>query len=683
MNYRGNDIDLRSPPPTSAGRWSHAVADGGGPFYVDDVVLACCNHAYDLALAQRSPEVRLEHLLNAMTRTDAASGVMEQSGINVPALRHETAGLIAFEGTQATSGARTAPRRSADIEDALRRASAYAYPRRSPVMIADLLNALLEMNRELSGVAMLKRHASGWSQYPNAEAIRGEPLPPLSGAYVPDPRYAGLRGDEQPRDWVRAAAPTGYYAAPTPQYYAPEPQRAAPQPSYYLPEPGPAAPANNLADAVQNNRLDQMERTIRELSSELSNERKAFSQLVGELQRDVVSQNDTTNRFRGGLDDRLASLEQTLMAARTDGGPAAERLSNLERSVDAKFADLARGWTALGERLQSLEQVIVAGREIALPANMLAKLQSVDDVARSIGTMTDLLANLEEHVTSGAARTTVDLAPVIDRLAALERTIGNRPQPQPVDLTSVHERLAALDRKLEDGATAQRHQIGQLASTLTAEVKAVSSTLAGQSGTGDRIQALVNDRLQGMTTALERQRAEITTAVAAPLRERMTEITVLADKMAVIEKSLQGFGHRTVELHAAQGQDLVEVHDALVKLNTNQQTLAVSLDQWRLDNSTELGALSARVDQIDRAGQRPVQMLETLQASVQGLHKASMKRDEQRSRFRTWLMGTDDWYGASWEHGGAAQTGHKPIPSSVAAGTMNGRTNGQPPGRSG
>jgi hypothetical protein len=119
--------------------------------------------------------------------------------------------------------------------------------------------------------------------------------------------------------------------------------------------------------------------------------------------------------------------------------------------------------------------------------------------------------------------------------------------------------------------------------------------------------------------------------------------------MGVLDKALNGFGQRSVELHAAQGQDLVEVHDALVKLNANQQTLAGSMDQWRLDNSNELGGLTARMEQIERAGQRPVQLLETLQANVQGLQRAHMKRDEQRSRFRTWLMGTDDWYSASWE----------------------------------
>ena len=48
-----------------------------GPIWVDDVVLACSNHAFDVALAHRSSEVRLEHLLHALTRIDMAADVLE------------------------------------------------------------------------------------------------------------------------------------------------------------------------------------------------------------------------------------------------------------------------------------------------------------------------------------------------------------------------------------------------------------------------------------------------------------------------------------------------------------------------------------------------------------------------------------------------------------------------------
>ena len=83
MAYRGEDLDLRTPqtwggaPADLAASGDLSVAPNGqrsgyrpGPMLVDETVLACCNHAYDIAVAHRAAEVRIEHLLNAMTRID-------------------------------------------------------------------------------------------------------------------------------------------------------------------------------------------------------------------------------------------------------------------------------------------------------------------------------------------------------------------------------------------------------------------------------------------------------------------------------------------------------------------------------------------------------------------------------------------------------------------------------------
>ena len=72
-------------------------------------------------------------------------------------------------------------------------------------------------------------------------------------------------------------------------------------------------------------------------------------------------------------------------------------------------------------------------------------------------------------------------------------------------------------------------------------------------------------------------------------------------------------GHRTIECassariaaeietaaakHQAYAQDLTEVHDALMKLNQNQHTLAGSIDQWRSDAAGDLSVISNRLDQ--------------------------------------------------------------------------------------
>ena len=70
---------------------------GAGPIAVDDTVLACCNCAYDVARFHASEDVRLEHLLHALTRVGAAVDVLAELGIRVDTLRRETAVAIAAE----------------------------------------------------------------------------------------------------------------------------------------------------------------------------------------------------------------------------------------------------------------------------------------------------------------------------------------------------------------------------------------------------------------------------------------------------------------------------------------------------------------------------------------------------------------------------------------------------------
>jgi len=162
---------------------------------------------------------------------------------------------------------------------------------------------------------------------------------------------------------------------------------------------------------------------------------------------------------------------------------------------------------------------------------------------------------------------------------------------------------------------------------------------------GGEIKAVVGERAGQVSRLVEAQRVEGSQVVAA-----------MGERISALEKVLQGFGQRTLDLHAAHGADLVELHNALVKLNGNQQTLAASMDQWRLDNGNELSALLMRLDGVERANAKPLQILESLQSNVQSLQRFTARREEQRSRFKHWLMGTDDWYGASWEHGNGGMT---------------------------
>src|ERR671924_1309421 len=137
MGYKGEDLDLRTPQLWSASgrdaiepvsRERPEASNSGGPrsdspsavgtepIWVDETVMSCCNQAYDLAAAHRAAEVRLEHLLHAMTLVEGAARVLEVHGIQVTALRRESGATIVTEAPVGSSSDRPAPERSREIE---------------------------------------------------------------------------------------------------------------------------------------------------------------------------------------------------------------------------------------------------------------------------------------------------------------------------------------------------------------------------------------------------------------------------------------------------------------------------------------------------------------------------------------------------------------------------------------
>ena len=141
MAYKGSDLDLRT--PYGHGATEEAGPQMGwplfpelgrdGPIPVDATVLACCNAAYDAAVFHGTRDVRVEHLLYALTRVDAARDVLEQHGVRTAQLRRDAAGAIADEVPVGGTGGRT-PKASAEFENVLRRAAVnplVVYERRS------------------------------------------------------------------------------------------------------------------------------------------------------------------------------------------------------------------------------------------------------------------------------------------------------------------------------------------------------------------------------------------------------------------------------------------------------------------------------------------------------------------------------------------------------------------------
>ena len=646
MGYRGEDLDLRTPQTWAAAAvdpMAGASADAtrvrpmpgqgpmpsqgigrSGPIWVDDVVLACSNHAFDVALAHRSSEVRLEHLLHALTRIDMAADVLESYGVRVGQLRRDSATVIASEipaglianslNPNSLNNGKAVPRRSDELEDVLRMAAAQASRRNAPAAVDDLLQVMLDASPDLPGLQLLQRSMAPRSASTYPINTYAEVMPPMvRNPYAYDPMDMGrsaMRGAYQPNEpMMRGAAIV----------------QGAPQRPEYSPAP---------VDSIQNSRLDALEQMVRTLGLDLQNERKMMANVLHDVQREVGAHRDDTTRLSGGLHDRLQSS-------------LGDRLQALENAVINIRPASAQDLAPLFDRVAAMERSV----QSVLQAVQAANQRTSDLIGEKI-------ANLSARPAS------VDLTPVINRLDIIEEAVLSR-DGDPA--SSLAERLETLDEQL----ASERRRSAEAQTALLAELKTAS-----------------NGMTESVKGQLERQRSEIAVAILTPLTDRVNSLVAavegrdedvardfgaMSGRMSAVEKVVSTATQQAVELaqsaeiraseaHKTHVQDLSEVHDALMKLNANQHTLAGSVDQWRRDGATALGGLGERmgllgthvdgfgskIAGLEKEAAKPVQMLEALSGTIDNMHKVTVERYYRRNRFWFWLFGSDDWVAASW-----------------------------------
>ena len=551
MGYRGEDLDLRTPQTWSAtaaelaANEISATQNGprtvsrSGPIWVDDTVLACSNHAFDVALAHRAGEVRLEHLLHALTRIDAAAEALEARGVRVAALRRETATIIASEIPVGLPNGKGMPRRSEEFADVLRLAAANAARRSAPAGIEDLLYVLLDQRTDLPGLSLLSRHSM-------RTATRDvEPLPPLT-RYTPEPRYAPQLADRYSR-----------LSIPDAPRYAPESSR--PYRPDYLGTP---------TDSIQNSRIEALEQMVRALGNDISSERHVVSGLLKELTRDTQANRDDQGRLHLGLFDRIQNLEQAVTQTRPGSSPDAlvEQLQGIETSLELRLQEMSQSWALLSTRLQDLE---------------IAVRQTVADK----GTASQLIDRIKQAI---------DLKPIANRLDIIEEALLSSDTRGGGDVV---DRLKSLE--------------GEIARALAANT----------ASTG---------RMEALISGFEKNSGS--TGLSAAFTDK------LAERMEAVEQALTAEIETAAAKHQAYALDLRGVHDALMKLNQNQHTLAGSIDQWRTDAAGDTASISNSLTSLSRITENPAQSLDALTTHLETMNKMMVERYHRRNRFWYWLF---------------------------------------------
>jgi hypothetical protein len=448
MDYRGQDLDLRTarwsaastepsgwreatpvaPQPAQPAPAARGAAARTSPIWVDETLLACANQAFDVALAYRSAEVRLEHLLLAMTRVEAAATALEARGVRVASLRRDSAVTIAGEMPVTNADGGASPRRSPELEDVLRLAASRAAHTGRAASIDDVVQVLGDIGGDLPGAELIVRH-----------------FPRIARDFWSTPgasRAASLAGAGHPiegSDAERAPIPASFSLAPVAQ--------AALEPAI-----------------------------VQRLFDRLADLERGFADRLSALESAMARQSHTVHTDFSPIDGRLASIENTLQHRPMGEGIAAidpalsDRLWAIEHALGTERAERASAITALSDEITGVRSAVrlAAQNSEQTQGALVEQVQQLADgleqhrrdLAASVG---DRIASIEQALDAQGMRTNeahavynAELSEVHDALMkisanqhTLAGTIDNWRNNDSGEIHLINTRIGAVH---EDGA---------------------------------------------------------------------------------------------------------------------------------------------------------------------------------------------------------------------------------------
>jgi hypothetical protein len=246
----------------------------------------------------------------------------------------------------------------------------------------------------------------------------------------------------------------------------------------------------------------------------------------------------------------------------------------------------------------------------------------LDRLAESERVFSERLAAVESLIARVSQGGQVNLQPIANRLDVIEEAVLLR------------EGEAAIGARLAELEAAHKEERSALAS-IADELNGLSTAVALAAQRHDEAQSSFGERLQQITSGLDQHRIDLASGIG--------------DRIAALEQAIGAQEQRSAETHGTYREELGEVHDALMKLNSNQHTLAGAIDQWRGNDSGEIHMINARIGAVQEDGSRRLQVLEKLNSDVQTLAGlVRLQAEKPRRNWRRWLFGTDDWARASW-----------------------------------
>jgi hypothetical protein len=432
MAYKGQDLDLRlmrgrplrgPATPIDAAGSSTWPAGGWGthreaPIAVDETVLACCNHAFDAALFYGSREVRLEHLIYALTRVAAAAEVLDEAGLRPERMRREAALVLAADTPNLAADAKSAPVASGELEAVLRQAA-----ERSgwQATLPDVLKVILLGGSQSPAATLLMRSAADpqrldrWRDETRRDPVPAELLRAVAATDRSEDILARLEGLESAARTLAAEAVADRRMT----------QDLLRQVHDKLQSLSDYDTRQVLADrsgevkATLGGKLDELSDLILALDERVANAGKAGSSgdLWDELRERIKGIEQRVTGSSAEIARNLsAPLEESLARLITD------RLRETDAGAARLLDDGRQSWIDAGERLTALD------------SSIRAHLQGAEDVSktheRDLGEIYEALVKLganqqtlANNLNTWRLDTSGDVSIVSNRLEALETTV--------------------------------------------------------------------------------------------------------------------------------------------------------------------------------------------------------------------------------------------------------------------
>ncbi len=324
---------------------------------------------------------------------------------------------------------------------------------------------------------------------------------------------------------------------------------------------------------------------------------------------------------RTGHDSVPASVHDVLRALLSYGREAPAAALLLRSANDPQ--QLER-WAA--ETAGHLPAYAAASLQPALAQELLGRLDTVETAMRTLTAevaadrkaMLDLMGEIQHELRAARdeSRAAVQPAIVLDKIEGVGRSV-----------TGLSERFEAI-RAIGPG-DAFGTRLTALESKLSEQPSAIADAIAymlseRRNGADDHLQLIADDSGSGS----------------------------VGDKLSGLEDIVRAQAERMDEAGKVHERDLNEIFEALVKLGTNQQTLANNLEAWRLDSTGDVSIVSNRLETMER----------TLQdvftpPSVRIIEESTRFTPEDlenSSSFKRWLYGTGRVLPSSWREDMAA-----------------------------